>query len=234
MKEITQIQSLSLWIFLVPLIAVNTCLLISINYDLFENTFFIVDQIGRSGFSIPYLDGSLSISRASRTFPQYLIFKPGMTITAVLLCFYWHKTNFLINKFKNIKFKNNTFMVFGFLSAIFLLIHSVLLGVETDVKIFKFLRRVVLVGFIIFEIIAQSLLVVNIYKLKARLKNYLNLNILKIKILLVSVLIFIAIISIPLLIVSGNVHFKHGLEWNYFIGVIMFYLLTSLLWKNKV
>jgi len=234
MKEITQIQSLSLWIFLVPLIAVNTCLLISINYDLFENTFFIVDQIGRSGFSIPYLDGSLSISRASRTFPQYLIFKPGMTITAVLLCFYWHKTNFLINKFKNIKFKNNTFMVFGFLSAIFLLIHSVLLGVETDVKIFKFLRRVVLVGFIIFEIIAQSLLVVNIYKLKVRLKNYLNLNILKIKILLVSVLIFIAIISIPLLIVSGNVHFKHGLEWNYFIGVIMFYLLTSLLWKNKV
>jgi len=234
MKEITQIQSLSLWIFLVPLIAVNTCLLISINYDLFENTFFIVDQIGRSGFSIPYLDGSLSISRASRTFPQYLIFKPGMTITAVLLCFYWHKTNFLINKFKNIKFKNNTFMVFGFLSAIFLLIHSVLLGVETDVKIFKFLRRVVLVGFIIFEIIAQSLLVVNIYKLKDRLKNYLNLNILKIKILLVSVLIFIAIISIPLLIVSGNVHFKHGLEWNYFIGVIMFYLLTSLLWKNKV
>ena len=234
MKEITQIQSLSLWIFLVPLIAVNTCLLISINYDLFENTFFIVDQIGRSGFSIPYLDGSLSISRASRTFPQYLIFKPGMTITAVLLCFYWHKTNFLINEFKNIKFKNNTFMVFGFLSAIFLLIHSVLLGVETDVKIFKFLRRVVLVGFIIFEIIAQSLLVVNIYKLKARLKNYLNLNILKIKILLVSVLIFIAIISIPLLIVSGNVHFKHGLEWNYFIGVIVFYLLTSLLWKNKV
>jgi len=234
MKEITQIQSLSLWIFLVPLIAVNTCLLISINYDLFENTFFIVDQIGRSGFSIPYLDGSLSISRASRTFPQYLIFKPGMTITAVLLCFYWHKTNFLINEFKNIKFKNNTFMVFGFLSAIFLLIHSVLLGVETDVKIFKFLRRVVLVGFIIFEIIAQSLLVVNIYKLKVRLKNYLNLNILKIKILLVSVLIFIAIISIPLLIVSGNVHFKHGLEWNYFIGVIMFYLLTSLLWKNKV
>jgi hypothetical protein len=234
MKEITQIQSLSLWIFLVPLIAINTCLLISINYDLFENTFFIVDQIGRSGFSIPYLDGSLSISRASRTFPQYLIFKPGMTITAVLLCFYWHKTNFLINEFKNIKFKNNTFMVFGFLSAIFLLIHSVLLGVETDMKIFKFLRRVVLVGFIIFEIIAQSLLVVNIYKLKVRLKNYLNLNILKIKILLVSVLIFIAIISIPLLIVSGNVHFKHGLEWNYFIGVIMFYLLTSLLWKNKV
>ena len=100
MKEIAQIRSLSLWIFLVPLIAVNLCLLISVNYNLFENTFFTVDQIGRSGFTIPYFDGSLSISRASRTFPQYLIFKPGMVITSILLCFYWHKNNLLINHFK--------------------------------------------------------------------------------------------------------------------------------------
>ena len=233
MNEITQIRSLSLWIFLVPLITINTCLFISINYSLFENTFLIVDQIGRSNFTIPYLDGSLSISRASRTFPQYLIFKPGMTITAILLFFYWHKNNILINRFKNIKIKNNNFMIFGILSAVLLLIHSILLGLETDIKIFKFLRRVVLLGFIIFELIAQSLLVVSFFNLKIELKNYFNPNILKLKILLVSILIFIAIVSIPLLIMSGNVHFKHGLEWNFFIGIIVFYLLTKFLWKNK-
>ena len=233
MKEIAQIRSLSLWIFLVPLISINICLLISVNYDLLENTYFIVDQIGRSGFTIPYLDGSLSISRASRTFPQYLIFKPGMAITAILLCFYWYKNNFLINQFKNIKFKKNAFMVCGILSAIFLLIHSILLGIETDLKIFKFLRRVVLLSFIIFEIIAQSLLVLNFYRLKAKLKDYYNSKILTLKILLVSTLILVAAISIPLLIVSGNIHFKHGLEWNYFIGIILFYLLTNFFWKKK-
>jgi|TARA_B110000259_G_C13864556_1_gene342261 hypothetical protein len=232
MKEITQIRSLSLWIFLVPLIAINTCLLISVNYNLFENTFFTVDQIGRSRFTIPYLDGSLSISRASRTFPQYLIFKPGMAITAILLCLYWYKNNILINYFNNTKFKKNTFMIFGVLSAFFLLFHSILLGLETDIKIFKFLRRVVLLSFIIFEVIAQSLLVINFYRLKIKLKNYCNSNILKLKILLVSILIFIATVSIPLLIMSGNIHFKHGLEWNYFIGVILFYLLTSFFWKK--
>ena len=231
-KETTQIRSLSLWIFLVPLITVNICLFISINFHIFENTFFSVDQIGRSGFSIPYLDGSLSISRASRTFPQYLIFKPGMVITAILLFFYWHKNNILINHFNNTNTKKNNFMIFGILSGIFLIIHSVLLGLETDIKIFKFLRRVVLMSFIIFEIIAQSILVINFYKLKNRLKDFFNPNILKLKILLVSVLIFIAVISIPLLIMSGNIHFKHGLEWNYFIGVILFYLLTSLFWKR--
>jgi hypothetical protein len=232
MKEITQIRSLSLWIFLVPLLAINTCLLISVNYHLFENTLFSVDQIGRSNFTIPYLDGSLSISRASRTFPQYLIFKPFMIVTAILLCFYWYKNNILINYFKNTGFKKNNFMIFGILSAVFLMVHSILLGLETDIKIFKFLRRVVLVSFIIFELIAQSMLVINFYKLKTKLKDFFNPNIFKLKILLVSILLLVAVLSIPFLIMSGNIHFKHGLEWNYFIGVILFYLLTSLFWKK--
>jgi hypothetical protein len=232
MKEITQIRSLSLWIFLVPLISINICLFISVNFHIFENTFFSVDQIGRSGFTIPYLDGSLSISRASRTFPQFLVFKPAMIITGFLLCIYWYKNNILINYFKNTNSKRNRFMIFGILSAVFLMIHSILLGLETDIKIFKFLRRFVLLGFIIFEIIAQSILVVNFYKMKNQLKDFFFPNILKIKILLVSILIFIALISIPILIISGNVHFKHGLEWNFFIGVILFYFLTNLLWKK--
>jgi len=232
MKEIASIRQLSLWIFLIPFIAINTCLLISVNYHLFENTVLSVDQIGRSGFSIPYFDGSLSISRASRTFPQYLIFKPGMVLTAILLCIYWYKNNSLINQFKNEINKRNAFMVFGILSAIFLVIHSLLLGVETDIKIFKFLRRVVLLSFIIFEIVAQAMLVLNFYRLKQKINGYFNLSVLKLKIILVSVLITVALLSVPILIASGNVHFKHGLEWNYFIGVILFYLLTRFFWKK--
>ena len=52
MNEITQIRKLSLWIFFLPLVAINLCLFISQNPELLENTFFTVDQIGRSGFSI--------------------------------------------------------------------------------------------------------------------------------------------------------------------------------------
>ena len=232
MKEIASIRQLSLWIFLIPFIAINTCLLISVNFHLLENTILSVDQIGRSAFSIPYLDGSLSISRASRTFPQYLIFKPGMVLTAILLCIYWYKNNSLINQFKNEINKRNAFMIFGILSAVFLVVHSLLLGVETDIKIFKFLRRVVLLSFIIFEIVAQTMLVLNLYRLKQKIDAYFNLSVLKLKIILVSVLITVAVLSIPILITSGNVHFKHGLEWNYFIGVILFYLLTRFFWKK--
>ena len=104
-----------------------------------------------------------------------------MVITAILLCILLVQNNSLINYFKDTHNKNNAFMVFGVLSAIFLIIHSLLLGVETDVKLFKFLRRVVLLSFIIFEIVAQSLLVLNFYRLKEKINNFFNSNILKIK-----------------------------------------------------
>ena len=233
MKEITQIRKLSLWVFFIPLIAINLCLLISINYSLLENTIFIVDQIGRSAFTIPYIDGSLSISRASRTYPAFLIFKPGMILTSFLLYFYWKKNNTLINKFNNISNKNYNFKTFGILSAIFLAIHALLLGVEIDIKIFKLLRRVILLSFIIFEIVAQGLLVYNFYKLKEKIQKFFNSTVLKCKIFLVFVLATVAIISLPVLTTKGNIHLKHALEWNYFIGVIFFYLLTRLFWKKQ-
>ena len=232
MIEISQIRRLSLWIFFIPLVAVNVCLLISINFSFLENTIFVVDQIGRSNFSIPYIDGSLSISRASRTYPQFLIFKPAMVLTSLLLYFYWCKNNLIINKFKGTENQENSFKIFGVLFAIFLTIHSLLLGVEVDIKIFKLLRRVVLLGFIIFEVIAQGLLVYNFYKLKNKLVNLFNKKILIIKIFLVFVLTVVAIFSIPILLTKGDVHFKHALEWNYFVGVIFFYLLTRFFWRN--
>ena len=206
-------------------------LFISQNYQLLENTIFIVDQIGRSGFSIPYFDGSLSISRASRTYPQFLIFKPAMILTSIFLFFYWKRNNNLINHLKstNISYK---FKIFGILSAVFLVIHSILLGVEFDVKIFKLMRRIVLLAFIIFEIIAQGILVYHFFKLKNKLENLINKKVLILKLILVSILSTVAILSLPVLIHSGNVHFKHGLEWNYFVGVILFYLFSNFFWKR--
>ena len=231
MREIAQIRRLSLWIFFIPLIAINLCLFISQNYSLLENTIFIVDQIGRSGFSIPYLDGSLSISRASRTFPQYLIFKPAMIITAITLYYYWSNNNSLVNKFKstNIDYK---FKTFGILSAIFLAIHSIFLGIKFDIQIYKLMRRVILLLFIIFEIIAQGILVYHFFKIKDKISKFINKRILILKACLVSILASVAILSLPILLSKGNTHFKHALEWNYFVGVILFYLFTRFLWKR--
>ena len=212
--------------FFVPFISINFCLLISVNPLIFENTIFVVDQIGRSGFTIPYLDGSLSISRASRTYPQYLIFKPSMIATGCLLIIYWMTTNDIMREFSLSK-KNFYFKYFGILSAVFLMIHSIFLGLNFDNDFLKLAKRIFLVGFILFELFAQSLLIYNFYKYKQKIKFFINSFVLKLKFILVGLLVLVAIIVSPILSSNDYTHLKHALEWNYFLGIILFYLLTS-------
>ena len=139
--------------------------------------------------------------------------------------------NNLVNKLKitNINYK---FKTFGILSAIFLAIHSIFLGIKFDIQIYKLMRRVVLLLFIIFEIIAQGILVYHFYKIKNKLEKFINKKVLIMKMILVSILATVAILSLPILLDKGNTHFKHALEWNYFVGVILFYLFSRFFWRR--
>ena len=229
----TQIKKLSLWIFIIPFVAVNLCLFISVNYQIFDNTFLSVDQIGRSGPTFPYIDGGVSISRTARTYPTFLIFKPSMILTSIFLIMYWIKTNRIINFYQNLENNKNLFKTFGILSAVFLIIHSIFLGIKFDYDLYKFFRRFVLLGFILFEIIVQSLLVYRFFKLKSIMYKDINNYVLILKIILVTILVIVAVTTLPIVVSSGNIHFKHALEWNYFVGVILFYLLTFIFWKKN-
>ena len=73
----------------------------------------------------------------------------------------------------------------------------------------------------------------------AEMRNLINKKVLIMKIILVSILIIVAVISIPIVSLPGDDFFgiqlkflKHALEWDYFIGVITFYLLTFFMWKK--
>ena len=97
-----------------------------------------------------------------------------------------------------------------------------------------------MVLFIIFEIVAQAYLVATFYSFKDKLINYINMKFLNIKIILVSILIVVAALSVPIISLPGNdimgfnvKFFKHALEWDYFLGVITFYMLTHLMWKKN-
>ena len=154
-----------------------------------------------------------------------------MILTAILLFYYWRNNNEIVNRL-NLTNVNYKFKTFGILSAIFLAIHSIFLGIKFDIQIYKLLRRVVLLLFIIFEIIAQGYLVYHFYKLKSKLITLINKKVLIIKIILVGVLASVAVLSLPILVTKGNTHFKHALEWNYFVGVILFYFLSRLFWRR--
>ncbi len=235
MDQIRKVKSISIWIFIVPFIAVNTCLiLITQFHELFPNQGDIIHN------TIPYFDGGASISRTARPYPSWLVFKPAMFLTSFLLVKYWLYNKEIIKSFnENHKYINKV-VFFGVASAIALTIHSIFLGIKFDNDLYKLFRRVVMLLFIIFEIAAQAYLVATFYSFKEKLFNFINVRVLKLKLILVSILIIVAVISIPLISLPGNnvfgynvKFFKHALEWDYFIGVITFYLLTFFMWKKN-
>ena len=227
MEDINKVKSISLWVFIVPFIAVNTCLiLITQFHSLFPNQQDIIHN------TIPYIDGGASISRTARVFPTYWIFKPAMFLTSYLLIRYWLWNKNIINHFENNSRHLKKIIFFGIGSAILLTIHSIFLGISFDYDLYKLFRRVVMLFFIVFEIVAQAYLVLTLYKLKEKISEYINIKFLIAKRILVTLLIVVAIISIPIISFEGNKAIKHALEWDYFLGVIFFYCLTFFMWKK--
>ena len=234
MEYINKVKSISIWIFIVPFVAVNTCLILITQFQgLFPNQEDIIHN------TIPYFDGGASISRTARPYPSWLIFKPAMFLTTFFLIKYWLYNKSIISFFDKNNKNINKIVYFGIASAIALTVHSIFLGIKFDNDLYKLFRRVIMLLFIIFEIVAQAYLVATFYSFREQLSNYINKRYLTLKIYLVSILIVVAIISVPIISLPGNdffgfnlKFFKHALEWDYFIGVITFYLLTFLMWKK--
>ena len=230
MDKIQKAKSISIWIFIIPFVAINGCLILITQFqELYPNQEEIIH------WSIPYIDGGASISRVVRPYPSWLIFKPCMFLTSFLLIKYW-----LYNKDIIIFFKGNNkylkkIVFFGIGSAIALTIHSIFLGIEFDHDLYKLFRRIIMLVFIIFEITAQVFLVSALYSFKNKLHGHINRKILKLKLVLVSFLVVVAIICVPIISWPGNEFkfLKHALEWDYFLGIIIFYLLTFFMWKKE-
>ena len=235
MDSINKVKSISIWIFIVPFFAINACLILITHFhELFSNKDILSN-------TIPYFDGGASISRTARVFPTYLIFKPAMFLTAYLLIKYWIYNKKIVLSLYGEHNQIKKFLFFGIASAICLVLHSIFLGIKYDYNLYKLFRRVIMLMFIIFEIVAQAYLVATLYSFRKKISNYINQKILIAKIILVSCLVIIAIISIPIISLPGDnflgfnlKSFKHALEWDYFIGVISFYLLTFFMWKKQI
>ena len=241
MDQISKAKSISIWIFIVPFVAVNTCLIITTQFHSLMEMYYGSNESEQYQLNniFPYIDGKASISRTARFFPTYWIFKPAMFLTSFLLIKYWIYNKNIFNHFDQQNKNISKFFYFGIASAIALTLHSIFLGIKIDNDFYKLFRRIIMFVFIIFEVVAQVYLVKALYSTKHKILNYINETILRLKLFLVSILVIVAFISIPIISLPGDdfyginlKYLKHALEWDYFIGVISFYLLTFFMWKK--
>ena len=107
MDKIQKAKSISIWIFLIPFVSINACLILITEFHwLFPNQGDIIHN------TFPYFDGGASISRTVRPYPTWLIFKPAMFVTSFLLIKYWYcNKHIIINFNKDHKYVKKLFFL---------------------------------------------------------------------------------------------------------------------------
>lgn len=181
----------------------------------------------------PFLYGETSISNLVKRYPINYFFKSFLYLGVILMFYYWNAYNKI---FKIIVDKRiNTFYFFGIASAFCLFFHIYFLGTTSENEILKNFRRIVIVLFILFELLAQTFLAFKIYKYKNIFIKYSYNLIVVTKVIFVLIILF-ASLTIILLLIFYNFpsNVDNILEWNYFIILLIFYLFSSLMWKKKI
>jgi hypothetical protein len=211
-------------------------------YKIFPQPFYFIKNLkenikytaATSSSVNPLIYGETSISNIVKRFPINYFFKPLLYISSILMLLYWsyyQKVFTIITRDKRI----NKFFIFGVISSIFLFLHVLFLGMEIESKIFQKLRKIIIIIFLIGELFAQFYLVRKIYLLRDTLLKFTNKNILQLKIIFVSIIIVFSFIILTLMMfIDFSSSMNNIIEWDYFLILLFFYLLSSLMWKKNI
>ena len=210
-------------------------------YKVFPKIFGFIEDIQQDkkykpGTSVavnPFIYGEVSISNIVKRYPINYLFKPLLFVTSLLMIFYWLTYQKIFFNISNEK-KINKFTIFGVLSGLFLFFHILFLGSTIDNDIFHKIRKLILVLFILFEILAQFFLTKRLYLNIDKFNNYISKRILNIKIIFVGFIIISSAIIIGILSFNNlDSKIDYILEWNYFALLLFFYLLSALMWIKR-
>ena len=189
--------------------------------------------LGTSDTVNPIIYGETSISNIVKRYPIKFIFKPLMYISVILMIFYWYYNNLIINKIINQNIRSK-FFIFGILSGIFLLLHVIFLGWVFETEALTKIRRSLVVFFIFFEVLAQAYLIKDIFVKKDEIFKYLNNFVVYCKLAFVFLICVSTLLIITILSVADlDSKIDYILEWNYFLILLIFYLLSSIMWKKN-
>mgnify|MGYP001431889467 CR=1 FL=1 len=209
-------------------------------YKLFPDLFYSLENFKKSGkyqpatatTVNPFIYGETSISNIVKRYPVNLIFKPLLYLSSILMILYWISYNKILSNILNNP-KLNKFTIFGIASSIFLFFHVLFLGMDIENDILNKIRRLILVLFIFCEIVAQFFLTRRLYFSFEKINVYLHKSVLNLKIIFVAItLLTTVIILIILSFFNLDSKIDYILEWNYFLFLLVFYFLSSIIWKK--
>ena len=217
------IQRLSLGLFIIPLITVFACLGIAIALNVYEPC-------------NPFINGCYTISRIGRSHPSVLIFKPMMLITAIIIVAYCFEHVRIFKKFLISKIFLNLILLFGLVSAAFLLTYILFLGVEGS-EVWKFMRRGGIFIYVISLVFTQFFISLSYMKIKDNYQIIISSKAIKVIFyhsLLVVILGFILFLFTNRFLQLTTWNTRIIIEWNYFLFMSLFFLNNFFVWKKII
>ena len=179
----------------------------------------------------PFFYGETSISNIAKRYPVNYFFKTLMFALSITLFLYWGKFNTIFNLIEKNK-RTELFYFFGLISAVSLFFHIFFLGVIFETQLFNKIKSFFIVFFIFFEVLAQIILTLRLYKIKEITFNFFNLKILKLKIYFITIVSALSVFAIYIIRVTET-NFENIFEWNFFTFLLFFYFLTFIMIKKK-
>ena len=202
----------SLLLFIVPTVTLLVCHQMHTSYT--------------NIYTIPFIDGKVSISLIGRQDYTIRIFKPGFFIYMLISVFFYFMVSnfFLLNGIKN-KLK-----IYGMTANFFLCIYILALG-QREVSFYEILRRLAII-FYIANIYINHIYLIRILKL-LKFKKRLRLNVIYLPIfyMIITLMTILIIIGLPWInpLFKYPDQLKNIIEWNYFLLTLIFYIPLSFL-----
>ena len=177
-------------------------------------------------YTIPFIDGKVSISLIGRQDYTIRIFKPGFFIYMLISVFFY----FMVSKFFLLNGIKNKLKIYGMTANFFLCIYILALG-QSEVSFYEILRRLAII-FYIANIYINHIYLIRILKL-LKFKKRLRLNVIYLPIfyMIITLMTILIIIGLPWVnpLFKYPDQLKNIIEWNYFLLTLIFYIPLSFL-----
>ena len=210
----------SFLLFIVPLVTLTVCHQLHVSHTGVQ--------------TIPFIDGTVSVSLIGRQEYSIGIFKPAFFSYALISIFFYLKISnfFLLNGIKN-KFK-----IYGTMANFFLCIYIIVLG-QRDSSFYEILRRLMIIFYIVNIYINHVYLIIILRLLHFKKMMRFNIVYLPIFYLIIGLMTILIIIGLPWVnpLFKYPDQLKNIVEWNYFLLTIVFYIPLSLMFyqfRDKV
>lgn len=203
--------------------------------------FVLAASNGHIPWCFPYIEGCVSISKASRNLPEIQIYRFAMIASAILMVSYWTLCgNWIKQLYRELvspggqltgNKRRRTFVTIGIISSICLAINALLIGNENE--FLKELRQICVTTFFFGAILAQCIFALELKRLVVQ-NNLFQLNKMsnfKISLCIIQVLLAIlAIVIAPYL--NQKPYFENIAEWNIVLLMVAFFVSTGICWKQ--